>query len=189
MLCSMRFPRPLALWMLAAGVTILAAGCGGGGSTTVTPAQRTQLQRRIAPVHRFADAKIKVSGRLPRGWKARRRGGGVHLRSADRGAVVAISAPAPRGQTREVLDALVSELESEYRDVHPHTIPDKHIAGRPARSLVLTATNRKGIGLHVLASAVRGHHRTYLIEVFVTQHPGNRLPEAQEILNSLKLRG
>lgn len=136
-------------------------------------------------IHRAIGARI----RKPKGWKVRRVGRAITLRSPDSTTLMSISQPPGGVQNREVLRSAVAVIGQGYRRVKARRLPGK-VAGLPTVSRVVSATNRKGVRLNILVAASQGRGRAWLVQVF--SGPGaraKRLPEAQVALGTLRLRG
>lgn len=136
-------------------------------------------------VNRTIGARI----RMPRGWLSERRRRAIVLRSPDSTTIMSISLPPGGDSSRAVLGTAVDAIHQGYRQVRVRRLGGK-VAGLPAVSRVVSATNRKKVRLNILVSGVQGRRRAWLVEVF--SGPGaraERLPEAQVALGTLRLRG
>jgi hypothetical protein len=136
-------------------------------------------------VNRAIGARI----RMPRGWLRERHRRAIVLRSPDSTTIMSISEPPGADSSRAVLGAAVDAIRRGYRRVRVRRIGGK-VAGLPAVNRVVSATNKRGIRLNILVSAAQGRRRAWLIEVFSGPGArGERLPEAQVSLGTLRLRG
>jgi hypothetical protein len=87
-----------------------------------------------------------------------------------------------------VFDSAVAALRDQYGDVEVGEAGETRLAGRPARSAVVSATSSRGTALRVVVAAVRGRRRAYLVQVFAARNASEgRLAEAQTAINSLRL--
>lgn len=171
--------------MLVAALLLGGGDSDGGGATATSPPPRP---RPPAAAGTFNDSRVGVAVTRPEGWTARRRRGAVRLRSRDRTVLVSISSPARASQLEGVLDSAVGALRGQYADVEVGETGETRLAGRPARSAVVSATSSRGTALRVVVAAVRGRRRAYLVQVFAARNASEgRLAEAQTVINSLRL--
>ena len=127
--------------------------------------------------------------RMPKGWVDTSEDRAIVLRSPDQTTVMTISHPPGAVASRQVVRSAVAAIEQRYRRVRARPIQGK-VAGLPAVSRVVTATNRRRVRLNILVSSPQGRERAWLVQVF--SGPGaraTRLPEAQVSLGTLRLRG
>jgi hypothetical protein len=181
-----------ALW-IGAGVlvvlAVLALVLSGGGDdepeqNATPPAAVPRLARQITV------RKVGIRVGRPRGWSTSRDRRGVRLRSADRSTLVAITAPAGARDDARVLKAALRAVRRGYRDVRIISSSTTTVGGRPAASAVVSARNRKGTRLSILAAGAQGRRRAWLVEVFAAAGGStSRLVEGQVALRSLRLSG
>ncbi len=127
--------------------------------------------------------------RMPKGWKVRRGGRMIILRSPESSTIMSISGPPGARNSRNVLGTAVAAIRQQYRGVTARRLAGK-VSGLPTVSRVVSATNKRGVRLNILVAAPQGRARAWLVEVF--SGPGaraKRLPEAQAALGTLRLRG
>jgi hypothetical protein len=162
----------------------LLAASGCGNDPVVVKPKVGQLPRSGS----FRDPKLGVVFMTPEHWAISRRRGTVRAVSEDRTSIVAISAlPGGRG-LQAVVASATRAIRRNYRFVHVLQRSRRKVAGRPAVNLLVSAVNPSGVRLRILANAVAGSSRPYLVEVFSAQGaPPRRLVEAQVLLSSLKL--
>jgi hypothetical protein len=171
------------LALLVAAVALVA---GGDGDEPPAPAPRLpapELSRS------FTDPALGVAVRRPAGWSAARRRGAIRLASARRDVLVAISAPGPARDARRLLEEAVGALVASLEDARVVGEPQRaSLAGLRGTTRVVAGRNASGTQVRVLASALRGRRRAYVVEVFAAESaPAGRLAEAQAILGSLRL--
>jgi hypothetical protein len=136
-------------------------------------------------VNRAIGARI----RKPRGWVRERRRRSIVFRSPDSTTIMSVSLPPGGDRSRAVLGTAVDAIRNGYRRVRVRRIGGK-VAGLPAVSRVVSATNKRRVPLNILVAGVQGRRRAWLVQVF--SGPGarvKRLPEAQVALGTLRLRG
>lgn len=146
-----------------------------------------------APIPRagsvVVDRAIGVRIRMPRGWLRERRRHAVVFRSPDSTTIMSVSLPPGADRSRAVLGTAVDAIRRGYRRVRVRRIGGK-VAGLPAVSRVVSATNSKRVRLNILVAGVQGRRRAWLVQVFSGPGArGTRLPEAQVALGTLRLRG
>jgi hypothetical protein len=101
-----------------------------------------------------------------------------------------VSAPPDAHRGARLLRAAVGVISRHYEDVEISGGEGGRFGGRPSRSRVLRARNRRGTRLRVLVAAAQGRRRAWLIEVFSAEPPRpRRLLETQAALSSLRLSG
>lgn len=170
--------------MAVLAIALVASG-GGEEERPAVPATAASPVPRVAGS--FSDPRVGVALSRPEGWTAARRRGAVRLRSRDRSVLVAV-ASAGQADAGGVLNAALRELRGEYEGVRVGDTGTTRIAGRPARSAVVSATSARGTALRVVVAAVEGRRQVYLVEVFAAQNASEaRLAEAQTVINSLRL--
>lgn len=169
-------------------VAVLIATSGGGKDSGHAKANASARLPKLSGS--FAYSSIGVSGRLPKGWKATQtRGTLVRLSSADRTTVVGIGADRATS-ARAVLDAALAATRRTSRPQTVKRLARAKLAGLPAQSVLLLGRNQRGVPIRVILASARGRKLTYLLEVFTAQRSRvQRLVEAQEILNGLRLTG
>lgn len=157
------------------------------------PAPPVAAQPELPPLGDVEfDRELGVELRLPQGWRRQRRHGALVFRSPDRRVAIAISAPGPDEDAREVQDQAVTALTRRYRRVEViDRARHRTLGGRPASTAALTALS---VGdrspLRILVGVARGERKAYLIEVVATgSDPGGALVGAQLLLQHLKLEG
>jgi hypothetical protein len=145
--------------------------------------------RTPRPGRVVANRSIGARIHMPIGWLDESGDRSIVLRSPDSTTVMSISLPPGAKDNRLLLHTSVGVISQQYTGVRVRRTSGK-VAGLPAVSRVVTATNKKGVRLTILVSAPRGRNRAWLVEVF--SGPGakaKRLPEAQVALGTLRLRG
>jgi len=136
-----------------------------------------------------ANRAIGASIRPPRGWTRQPARRAIVFRSPESSTIMSISHPPGAVSSRTVLGTAVDAIRRGYRDVRVRRTSGK-VAGLPAVSRVVSATNTKGVRLNVLVSAAQGRRRAWLVQVFSGPVARlKRLPEAQAALGTLRLRG
>ncbi len=111
------------------------------------------------------------------------------MRAPDRSMGIAVVAPPRAVGNARLLRSAARELRRRYRVERAGPGPERELAGRPTASIVVIARSRR-TRLNVLAAAVQGRRRAWLVEVFTSAGaPAARLAEGQVALNSLRLRG
>jgi hypothetical protein len=157
------------------------------GSAQLGDTSAPSVELRAKPATSGA---LDASARVPVGWSATQEQSVLKLRSRDRSAEIAISAPAARGQVDPVLATLVREIESRYQGVSVAPGAGKQVGGLDAKGAVVSAHGDDGTALRMLVAVASGKAHTYLVQVLTARDaPTRRLAEAQLALNTLRLRG
>jgi hypothetical protein len=175
--------------VVAVPVTLLIRGGGEDEAPTVT------VDRAAAPaVDRpdEVDRKLGVAvHQLPQGWRSKRKGGVLTMRSRRRDAAVVVTSPGPVERAGEIHQQAIAAVRAQYRDVKVVEESRGELGGRKARTAALAARPPEGGGrLGIMVVTARGEKRAYLVEVFTRgENPGVALLEAQAVLNNLELRG
>ncbi len=159
---------------------------GGGDSPPLAAAELPEVGET-----RF-DRKLGVALRLPAGWKRSTEKGAVSFRSEDGSVLIAISAPGPAEDSKEIHRAAVEAIERKYRAVEVSTRDgEARLGKRPAELAAISARQPKDRApLRILVVAARGEKRAYLVEVFAAgENPNAALVEAQVLLNHLRIEG
>jgi hypothetical protein len=169
-------------------VVMLTGSDGDDDSKTDSSASQPPAPRSgPVVVNRAIGARI----RKPKGWQATRPGRSINLRSPDGTTLMSVSQPPGGTRSSDVLRTAVAAIRQQYRRVSARPLGGRgRISGLPTRSVVVSATNKKGTRLTILVSAPQGRARAWLVQVF--SGPGaraKRLPEAQVSLGTLLLRG
>jgi hypothetical protein len=163
------------------------AGVAARPSTVKAHPSAPSVELRSKPVTSGA---LDASIRLPSGWSATQEQSVLKLRSRDRSAEIAISAPASQGQADPVLASLLREIEVRYQGVSVAPGAGKEVGGLDAKGAVVSAHTGDGTALRMLVAVASGKAHTYLVQVLTARGaPTRRLAEAQVALNTLRLRG
>jgi hypothetical protein len=137
------------------------------------------------------DRKLGVALRLPAGWKRSKEQDAVSFRSGDGSVLIAISAPGPEEDAKEIHRAAVEAIESKYRAVEVVNRDGKtRLGGRPAELAAISARQPKDRSpLGILVVTAKGKKRAYLAEVFAAgEDPNAALVEGQVLLNNLRIK-
>lgn len=175
------------LALVVIGVLVAGGGGSDGDSAATDP---VPIPPAPAAGRRVSNGRIGAGIARPRGWRARRDSRSIELRSGDRGTGISIVLPPRARRSAAVLRSAVAAIRKEYRAVQVGSGDGRRVAGLPAVSAVVRATNRRGGRLSFLISAVQGGRRAWLVQVVSgSSRGGAGLVEAQTALNSLRLRG
>ena len=188
-------PEPRTIWMrravlmaviglaIAIPVTIIVRGDDDSEAPTAPEPQLPE----VGEVQ--FDRDLGVELRLPAGWKRKREGEAVTLKSQDGTVLIGISTPGPEEDVDAIQAAAVDAIKSEYRAVKVvDTSKKRKLGGRPAQVAVISARHPKERSpLRILVGTAKGERRAYLVEVFASGSQG--LVEAQVLLNNLSLEG
>jgi hypothetical protein len=174
--------------LVAIPVTLIVRGGDDDSDSPPPPAAEPEVpavgQVRI-------DRKLGVALRLPAGWKRSKEKDAVSFRSDDGSVLIAISAPGPEEDAKEIQRAAVEAIESKYRAVEVVNRDGKtRLGGRSAELAAISARQPKDRSpLGILVVTAKGEKRAYLAEVFAAgEDPNAALVEAQVLLNNLRLK-
>lgn len=184
-------PRAVALTVLAVALTVAIVALIGddGGESTEGPTATAPPAEPALPTLRKTTASkaVGIKVQRPRGWVATRKQGAIRLRTRDRSTQVVISSPAGARAASHVFRAAVASFRRGYRRVSVALQPPAKLAGLPAASARIIATNKHGTRITALVIVARGRKHAYLVEV-LSPRRGGRLGDAQLILSrGLKL--
>jgi hypothetical protein len=170
--------------VVAIPVTLIIRG-GDDDESAAEPSLEEQLPLNPG----VKDDKLKASYQVPKGWKQETKNGVLTLRSDDRSVRIGLAAPAAADEADQVLADTLATLKGSYESVEVNPGSGKEIGGLRARGAVVHAEGDK-IDLNILVSVMSGKDRSYLVEVFTPAGaPGKAVAQAQQFLNSLKLKG
>jgi hypothetical protein len=172
--------------VIAIPVTLLIRDSGEDEPTTSTePDLDEELPLNPSVGDRQLDARYSV----PKGWRLKRDGEVLTLRSPDKTVQIGISSPAPAGESEQVLDEAVTALKGAYESVKVSAGSGKKVGGLPAKGAVITARG-DNVHLRIVVAAMAGDKKAYLVEVFTSASaPPESVAQAQRFLDSLRLRG
>ena len=135
------------------------------------------------------NGRLKASYQIPKGWKERTKKGVLTLRSDDGSVRIGLTAPADADDSGQLLAETLTSLKGSYEAVEVSPGSGKKVGGLPAKGAVVHAEGDK-INLSILVSVMTGKKVAYLLEVFTPAGaPGTAVAQAQQFLNSLKLKG
>jgi len=153
------------------------------------PAAEPGIEEQLPLNPAVKNDRLKASYQIPKGWKAQKKNGVLTLRSDDRSVRIGLAAPAPADEAGQLLDATLASLKGSYESVEVNPGSGKKVGGLRAEGAVVHAEGDK-INLNILVSVMAGRKRAYLLEVFTPAGaPGTAVAQAQQFLNSLKLKG
>ena len=137
------------------------------------------------------DRELGIKMRLPDGWRSRREGEVIVLRSADRQARVAVSAPGPAEDAGQLHDEVLSGFGKSYEDfkVTERKVKSRvgGLRGRASAAEALDAEERE---LGIVVSTAEGKKLAYLVVAYTPlSDPGRATLEAQTLINELKFVG
>jgi hypothetical protein len=136
------------------------------------------------------DRQLGIEFRLPSGWERSKEKAALSLRSDDGSVLIAISAPGPSDDAKQIHRAALDAIESKYRAMEVVSRDRRaRVAGRPAEVAAISARQPKDRSpLRILVATAKGEKRAYLIETFAAgEDPNAALVEAQLLLNELRL--
>ena len=112
------------------------------------------------------------------------------LRSPDRTVLISVTSPTETRRARTALREALLAIRGGYRRVRVVSGGGLRIAGKRTDSVVLSALNRRGVRLRILAAAAQGRRRAWLVHVFAARGARTaRLVQGQVALRTLRLRG
>ena len=172
--------------VVAIPVTIAVRGGGDSGGTDVPVAPEPPEVGEVE-----FDRDLGVELRLPEGWKRKHQRDAVSFRSEDGSVLIAITAPGPARDVKQIQEAAVRTIKAEYRDVDVGGEDRGKLGERPARVAAVAARTPKNRDpVRILVATARGEKVAYLVEVFAAgADPNAALVEAQVLLNNLRLEG
>ena len=140
------------------------------------------------------DRDLDARLRIPLGWSRERSGEVLTLKSADRSARLALSAPGPAGDADQLRSEVIQGIRRSFTNVRTLEQTRKgELGGLNAETVALAATTPKADGraeVRILVSTARGRRRAYVAAVFTpAEDPGRSALEAQALLNELRLNG
>ena len=153
------------------------------------PAAEPSIEDQLPLNPGVRNDRLRASYQIPEGWKEETKHGVLTLRSDDRSVRIGLTAPADADESGQLLDDTLAALKGSYESVKVNPGSGKKVGGLPAKGAVVHAEGDK-IDLSILVSVMAGKDRAYLLEVFTpTGAPGKAVAQAQQFLNSLKLKG
>ena len=171
--------------VVAIPVTLLIRGGDDDSEPQAKPTVTDQLPLNPG----VSDDKLKASYQVPKGWTQKTKREVLTLRSHDRTVRIGLAAPAAADESDQVLRDALAGLKGSYESVEVNPGSGKTLGGLPAKGAVIHAQG-DNIDLSILVSVMRGKKRTYLVEVFTAAAaPPKPVAQAQQFLNSLKLKG
>jgi hypothetical protein len=154
---------------------------GGGGAAD--SAEQLPLQKASS------DKGLAITYSAPKGWKSKREGDVLTLQSRDGTVRVGIAAPAAARAADRVLDDALAGLRASYDSVEVNPGSGRMIGGLEAKGAVVSARSDK-VDIRILVAVAAGRKRAYLIELFTSEAAaGKPVTQAQQLLNSLRLKG
>jgi hypothetical protein len=174
--------------LFLAGVVIAAALIvltgGGGTATPKKPPPPTPLPKLSV---QFNDRALGVTGLATRHWVIGGKGPFLHLVSTDHKAIIAIGTPGAARTAHGALHVAIATIRGTYRNTTLRQAPGSLLGGRPAYTVVMYATNRRGVRLRILLATAAGRKLAYVMQAFTASDtPVNILVEAQEIISTLR---
>ncbi len=141
---------------------------------------------KLGPVEFERDLGIKL--RLPEGWKSEREGEVIMLRSADRQAQVAVSAPGPAEDSEQLHDELLGEFGDTYEDVEvPQEKEKSRVGGLKGKASTIEAVDSEERDVGILVTTAEGKEKAYLVVAYTPlTDPTTSTLEAQTLINELK---
>lgn len=171
--------------LVAIPATLLVGG--GGSSVPPPPAEIEVTAPEVGP--KRVDESSGIELREPEGWTRKRKGDVLELRSRDRSARVALSAPGPAQDAGRIHSQVLSGLRDAYGDLRVvRKIKRARVGGLRGRATIATGSvERKGVEVpqRLAVTTAAGKRRAYLVVVFTGREPTESVLEAQTLLNTL----
>jgi hypothetical protein len=159
------------------------------GGDDEEPAAEPSIEDQLPLNPGVSDEKLKASYQVPKGWTQDTKHEVLTLRSDDRSVRIGLASPAPADESGQVLKSALAGLKDSYESVEINPGSGKELGGLPAKGAVVHAEGDK-IDLNILVSVMAGKKRSYVVEVFTPAGaPAKPVAQAQQFLNSLKLKG
>lgn len=160
-----------------------------GGNDDDAPEARPSIEDQLPLNPGVSNDKLRATYQVPKGWTQRTKQDVLTLRSNDRTVRIGLAAPAAAHESDQVLRDALAGLEGSYESVEVNPGSGKKLGGLPAKGAVVHARG-DNIDLSILVTVMAGKKRTYLVEVFTAAGaPPKPVAQAQQFLNSLKLKG
>jgi hypothetical protein len=104
--------------------------------------------------------------------------------------LISVTSPPETRSARRALRESLLAIRGGYRRVRVVSGAGRRIAGKRTESVVLSARNRRGVRLRIIAAAAQGRRRAWLVHVFAAEGArARRLAQGQVALQTLRLRG
>lgn len=154
-----------------------------------SPPPEAILLPDLGPVKFERDLGVKL--RLPAGWKSEREGKVIILRSADRQARVAVSAPGPAEDAEQLHNEVLGQFGDRYKGFKVTKKKEAaRLGGLKGRTSAAEALDSEKRELGILVSTAAGKDLAYLVVVFTPlSESGLSTLEAQTLINELKFVG
>jgi hypothetical protein len=152
-------------------------------------ARTTEIAEQLPPQKTTSDKRLAIAYAAPKGWKSKREGDVLTLRSRDGSVRVGIAAPASADAAPKVLDDALAGLRASYESVEINRGSGRMIGGLDAKGAVVRAQS-DNVDIRILVAVAAGRKRAYLVELFTGAAAATKpVAQAQQLLNSLRLKG
>jgi len=170
--------------LVAVPVTLLVRS-GSGADRAPAPDVQTPSLGKIE-----VDRALEVTFRLPKGWRSKREGSVLGLRSGDGTTGITISAPGPAGDAEELRTAVLADLRSSFERFQVTKQFKRKIGGLKGHLATIDASRAKQGPSSLLVGTAAGKEKAYLVVVSSAgKEPTDSLVEAQAVLNEIELKG
>lgn len=172
--------------LVAIPVTILASG--GGDAPPIGPLAEIEVKApEVGP--KKVEQSLGVELRVPEGWTREQKRNVLELQSKDRAARVAISAPGPAADAKQLHSEVIAGLRDSYRDFDVARNIDKApLGGLKGQATVASGTppKKSETTQRILVTTAEGKQRAYLVAVFTAGDPSSSVLEAQALVSNLR---
>jgi len=136
------------------------------------------------------DRALDVMFKLPKGWRSKREGSVLGLRSGDGTTGITISAPGPAGDAEELRTQALDDLRSSFERFKVTKQFKRKIGGLKGHLATIDASRAKQGRSSLLVGTAAGKEKAYLVVVSSAgKEPTDSLVEAQAVLNEIELKG
>lgn len=168
--------------LVAVPVTLLVRSGGGADSA---PDVQTPSLGKIE-----VDHALEVTFKLPKGWRSKREGSVLGLRSGDGTTGITISAPGPAGDAEKLRREALADLRSSFERFQVTKQFKRKIGGLKGHLATIDASRAKQGPSSLLVGTAAGEEKAYLVVVSSAgKEPTDSLVEAQAVLNEIELKG